>query len=491
MSDVQPIRDKVVRGVPWAVLSYGSTKAITVMTTIVLARVLVPADFGLVALGLLIVGLVLIIGNLGLGNVLVMGPDLDQRARGTFLTLMVGFSVAVALVVAALSPLLARLLQEPRLAGVAAALAIAIAVGGFNTFYEAILQRELDFRSRFLSQLAQSVSYAAVAIGLAVAGWGVGALVAGQIASAVAYALMLWGRSPARVRPAFDRPVAREAVSQGRAFMAQGGLAFLKQNVDYVAVGRLLGPAPLGFYAMAYRFSELPYMAIGDPVARVTFPAFARLRDRGEDVAGPFLSALRLVALLACPLGVLLSGAAEPFTRGVLGERWLASVPALAVLGIWGAIRPLHATTGWMLNSIGAAGLLARISTWVLVVLVPSLFAAAHFGGIEAVSWVMLGEVVVAEAVLARAASRRAGVALGRQWRSLRPVLLACPVAWAVSRLVSEAMAGPPPLVVLVLAVAGGAAAYLLVLRVAEPGLLSQVGRQARQAVRPAPSAAG
>lgn len=472
------LEDKAVRGVPWTVLTYGASKALTLLTTVVLARLLVPADFGLVALAFLSINAIGLFRDLGLGGALVLRQDLDERAKGTVLTLMLAMGVMLALAVVLLAPLAADLFRAPKLTGVLRALAPILALGGFNWFYEAVMQRELEFRKRFITLTAMSVAYAAVAVTLAALGAGVWSMVVGFLAGFAVQGVASTLLAPYLVRPAFDRKAAREAIGAGSGFMAQGGLAFLQQNSDYLAVGRVLGATPVGFYSMAYRLSEIPYWAIADPVAKVTFPAFSRMRHRGEDVVQPFLSALRMIALVAFPLGVLLSACADPFTRLVFGDKWLAMIGPLSVLGIWASMRAVQATTGWLLNSVGEAGLMAAVSALVLVPLIPGLFLAADLAGITAVSWVMLADLTLSVIVLSMFASRRAGARISDQWRAVRGVAVAAVLCWVAARGVATLTDGASALIGLAAAATAGLAVYVGAVRLIEPGMLGNAIRQ-------------
>jgi lipopolysaccharide exporter len=475
------VEDKAVRGVPWTLVSYACNRAIMLLTIVVLARLLVPEDFGLVTLAMIAVQLSNTLSDLGLSGTLVLRQDLGERAKGTVLTLMLVMSVLLAAVLAALSPVIGDLLNEPRLPGVLAALSVGIVISGVTWFYESALTRELEFRKRFLALAAQSVTFATVAIGLAALGAGVWSLVAGQLSSLLAFAAVLLWLAPYRIRPALSRDDARDILGTSKGFLLQGGLGFLSGNLDYLTVGSVLGATRLGFYSMAYRLGEVPYYAIADPVAKVTFPAFSRMRHRGEEIGSPFLSTLRLVALVACPIGVLMSAAADPFTVVVFGDKWLSMIGPLAVLGIWAAVRPVQATTAWLLNSIGEATVMGIIRAMVLVPLVPGLLLAVHLGGITAVAWVMLADTALSVIVLAFTVHRRAGVSLGEQWRALRSVAITCALAWGACRAVAEAMSGGAPAAALFASVGAGIGCFLVVLSVIEPGLLRiafhQIGR--------------
>src|SRR6188472_3012821 len=168
---------------------------------------------------------------------------------------------------------------------------------------------------------------------------------------------------------------------------------------------------------MAFRVAELPYWAITEPVAKVTFPGFARMRHRGESVTASFLSVLRLVALVACPTGILLSATAEPFTITVYGSQWLP------ILGVWGTLNHIEASIGWLMNSVGRAGLNAGTSAATLPAFLAGVILAAAFGDIEIVAWVLLAHVVVSLVIRMWAAARWLEVPVAAQWRAVRPVL--------------------------------------------------------------------
>jgi len=478
------MEDRAVQGIPWSLLAYASNKIITVATILVLARLLAPADFGLLALGVLVVGFAGLLNDLGLSSALVLRHDLDDRAQGTALTALVVLGIVLTAALAALSPAAAALFDEPRLTGVLAVLALSRLPSGLYYFYEAVLQRELEFRRRFTAQMCQTLANVIVALALAIAGAGVWSLVAAQVAGSAVHAGALVSLAPYRVRPAFHWAALRDIFSTGRGFVVQGGVAFLHENADYLAVGRILGAAQLGQYSMAYRLGELPYWAIADPIAQVTFPGFARMRARGEDVTRPFLSVLRMVALAACPVGALLSATAEPFTAALLGEKWLPMVGALSVLGIWAAVRPIQATVGWLLNSVGQAGIMGLVALLALVPLVPGVMLAASWNGLTAVAWVMVADLTLSLLALSVIAERRAGVEVRAQWQAVRPVAAAAVVTWATARAVAEALAHAPPGLALAAAASVGLASCAAVVSLLEPGLLRLAVRYVARSMR-------
>lgn len=475
--------DTAVRGIPWTIVTFGATKVIGVLTTVVLARLLVPADFGLFALATLGTGLLSIFNGNWLGATLVIRSDLDDRARGTVLTLLVVSGALIAAVLAALSPLAADLFGEPRLQGILLAFSGILLFSGINWFYEMVMQRELQFRRRFAAQVARAVTFSSIAITLGVLGAGVWSLVIAHVAGHLANGVTLFILAPYRVRPAFERRRAREIVHSSRGFLGQELAEFFEQNADYLAIGRILGATQLGFYSMAYRQAELPHFAIADPVAIVTFPAFAQMRQRGQDIGPAFLTALRLVALLTCPLGVMMSAGAIPFTEAIFGPEWLPMAGPLVLLGIWAIVRPLQVTVGRLLNSLGAAWMYGRISVVGLAPFAVGTIVAAQFGGITAVAGVLLGYIVIIGALLTRVVAREAGVPVRSQWRVLWPLFLASAVSWLATRATADALHSAAPIPAFVLTGLACLVSYAVTVRLSDPDVLGIAVRQVRRAV--------
>ena len=454
------VLDHAVRGVPWTMLAYGANKVLGVATTLVLARLLVPEDFGLMALAVVVVSVMTFFSGMGFGGVLISRQDFDRRTLGTALTLFISTSVLFALVMAASAPVIARIFGEPRLENVVAVMAIVVALNGFNWFYATMLIRQLAFRKRFISIGIRGIVATAVAVPLAAVGANVWSLVVSELVASVAYGFVLAAISTDRIAPAFDRSAVRELLKSGAPFYLQEGSAFVQQNVDYAAVGGALGTTQVGYYSMAFRIGELTHHAIADPISTVTFPAFARLKDLGAHLGKPFLSTIRLVAFVSVPVGLVLSATADPFVSTVLGGEWRAAIGPLAVFGLWAAIRPLEVTTGWLLNSSGEAGVVGRLS---LVVLPPHVILvafAAWRGNTTAVAAVMVLMVAATWCLMAALADRRTGVRLRDQWLAVRPILVAGSVAWIVARTVVALTQAAAAYVSLSAAVAAGVAAY-------------------------------
>lgn len=475
------MEEKAIRGVPWTMLSYSSTKAVTVLTMLVMAHLLPPADFGLMAFAQITISFLNWFSGLSFSGTLIVRHELDARGRGTILTITLVTATASALLAIALSPLLAELFRQPRVKEVIPGFALVLVIGGIANFYESVLQRNMQFRRRFIALGVQAFTTASVSITLAVLGMGVWSLVIGQLASNGVYAVLLFLFAAERIMPRFQRSVVASLFRTGRGFLAQGVTEFVRGNIDSVMVGRLLGTTSLGYYSMASKLGDQTYWAIADPVAHVTFPAFARSRARGEDFRPSFLSVLRLVAVVGCFAGLVLTGAAEPFTRAVFGQKWLPMIGPLWILGVWAAIRPISTTLGWVLNSVERAGVVGWVSLVILVPLVPGFVLAAHIGTMSAFACVVLADTVLSLLILAGLVSHYVDVRVRDLWWALRPVLVAAVPSWLAMFAAGRLIVGLPAIVVLLVSVGAGAAVYVGVMTIVEPGMVARIRDQIRR----------
>lgn len=470
--------EKAIRGVPWTFLGLGVNKVLATLTTIVLARLVAPSEFGLMAMATIAINFLYWFGGNSFGGAMVVHQELDRRQIGTVLSLSTLGGILAAGICAGASSLAASALHQPRLAGVLVALSSAVVIMGPASFYELLLQRELEFKPRFFAQTTQTVTFTVVAVALAAAGAGVWSLVIGQIACLAAFLVVLLVVAPYRVGFHWDGGVARRVFGTGLGFFSQGVTQFIRQNMDTVLVGRVFSSAAVGFYAMSFRLGDLTYSALTDPLARVTFPAFARSHAQGEDVRPAFFTAVRLVALIAVPVGVLLSAASEPFSLFLFGEEWLPMAAPLTVVGLWAAIRPVEASLSWLLNSLGRAGAVGWVALVVLGPLLVGLIFALDSGHLALVACVPLADTLISLTILMVLARRHADLTPMALWRALRTIAIAATVDWVVTRMLADTLTDAPAFVALAVSGLAGLAFFAVGVTLLEPALPQTALRQ-------------
>lgn len=478
MDDKSPdLARKALRGVPLSIAAYVAGRGLSVVGTLVLARLLAPEDIGLVLTGVLVNIALNTLTDSGFGLTLVVLPELTERMIGTVLSCVLVISALVTAVAVAGSGVIATAFNQPRLEEIMPWLALAIPFSSLNWFFSNLLQRDLYFGRRFAGQFALAAGYVAVAIPAAIWGAGVWALVAGQLAGALLSALVGWAVTPRRVRLRFHLASAREAFRTARAYLGQGIVSFLSENLHLVAVAGLLGARPMALYSMSYRLTELPTKALAHPVSQATFPAFAHMTSEQQARRRAMLVSLRYVALGGLPLLATLAVLAGPFVEVVLGPDWDGMQGILVILCVWGAFAVPGATMGWYVNALGGADWLASVKFARVCVSGPAVFAAAAVtNSFQVVGWILVVDAAAELALLMWYAHRRLDIAYGDAWVAVRPVLgatLGLVLAAVLVRL-GLSTTGVSGTVTLLLGTAAALLSYLLVAARVEPNLVPE-----------------
>ncbi len=383
-TDYDELDTKIMRSSAWALLGLGGLNLFSLATTIVLARLLAPQDFGLVALTLALLAVAQIAQESGLGAALIVHRG---ELRSAAASVSVFSPVVSALLYAAVflvAPTLADLLDEPRLVDVLRVTALTLVVRGFAIMPIALLQREMHFHSITAIELTAGVAQSATAIGLALANAGVWSLVGGQLALALAQLVLAWSLVPLRPSP-FEarRTTLRELMRFGRHVGVANFVHYGSASAEALVVGRVLGATPLGYFSVAKRLAEMPVAVVGNVLGRGVYAALARLQDDRDAFRRVWLENIQRVALLSVPATIGLVVVADPLVRTLLGEDWRPAILALQILALNGIVRAFAAKAGEVFQALGRPQLRVVAEVSALLLLVPALVAGAAWAGIE------------------------------------------------------------------------------------------------------------
>jgi PST family polysaccharide transporter len=322
---------RTLRGMFWAYGSYVGGRALVLASVAILARLLSPTDFGLVAFALTVTALLDAIADLGVSQALVVSRDEDIRRRAnTAWTVSVLLGVVLAVLTAALSPLAGLALGRSEVTPLVAVLALNFPLRALGVTHFALAQRDIDFRTRTAAEMSDVVVRGGAGVALALAGAGPWSLVIGYLAGTAAMSAVLWLLVPFRPRLRIERAALPGLLRFGGAITVLDVLSALIANIDYVLIGRVLGAADLGLYTLGFRLPELLIMNLSVVAGLVLFPSFAGLDRRAMGDA--FLTSLRYTLMVAVPLAVALAMLAEPLVLTLFGDRWRSSVDVMQVL---------------------------------------------------------------------------------------------------------------------------------------------------------------
>jgi O-antigen/teichoic acid export membrane protein len=396
-ADATALGRDVSRGLRWSLLSSVLARVGTLVSGVILARLLQPSDYGLYTVAFVTLVLLANVNDLGLESTLVRWPgDVAVVAR-TATTLIFAASVALFGAAFVAAPLLARSLHSPDAVGIVRLLALCVVINGVFAVPSALLTRRFDQDKRAIADLAGFIVSTVVTIGLAVAGYGAWSLAWGRLAGNTVNGVLHFALAPARYRPGFELDHARRLVAAGLPLAGALLCATAVYNVDYIVIGRVVGPVALGLYVMAFNLSSWPVSMFTEAVGRVSVAGFARLQSDLPALHRAFTRSLTLVMAAATPVGVLLAVLAEPVIRVVYGDRWVPAAQALRFLVVLGLVRVAFHLAYDLLVAVGQGRAALGLHVLWLAALVPALIVGTRTDGIRGAG---LAHMVVSAAVV-------------------------------------------------------------------------------------------
>jgi PST family polysaccharide transporter len=381
----------VTTGARWVAAGQITQQVAKAVSAVILARILVPDDFGLLAITVVLTDfLERVLGDTGTSAALIHRKELDQDLASSvfFLNMMVG--VATCLFLFASAPVLAPLLGDDRAAPVIQAVGVAFILLAVGLAQRALLRRAMRFRAVSASDLASTAVQTVVSIALAYRGWGVWSLVVGILLGRLASNITVWALSPWRPSLHFRWADIRQVAGFSGNLSVYQFFSYFSEAGDKFIVGRNVGATALGFYGLGYRLLLQPVQSVLQVCRMVLFPAFARIQDDNEGISRGYVRATSAVAMLTFPITIGVAVMAEPIVRVLLGEKWLPAVPILALFGPLAAIQAVSTTTSVLYQSKGRTDLQLRWGVVVGTGMLASYLAGSHWGA-TGVAWAFLG----------------------------------------------------------------------------------------------------
>ncbi len=375
------LKKAAVKGVGWAFLSSTAVRLIQVITTLVLAKLLIPDDFGVFALASIVVNALIVFRDLGFAQVLIYQQGDVRQTAGTAFTLSLMASLVMALGLAAAAPALGELMNSRQVVGPIRAMAGALFVSGAANVPLALLDRELRFKLRAVPELGGAAANGAVAITLAALGFGAWSMVLGWIALEVVVTVLGLAVCPWKPRLGFDREQAKVVIGYGKHLMVASLLVFAFFNVDKFSIGTWIGERQLGFYSLAFTVCNLPATNLTHVINRVMFPTYSRLQGDIAEMGAVYLSTIRYISLAAFPGTAAIIVLAGPVINTFYGSKWAPAIPLFYILAVYGLIRSIGCTATAVFMSTGRPGLASRVSLIHLAFALPLVYpAAVRFG---------------------------------------------------------------------------------------------------------------
>jgi PST family polysaccharide transporter len=436
------------------VLTFGSVA--------ILARVLTPDDFGLVAMAGAVNALFSMFRDAGLATVTVQRARLTHAQVSNMFWINAALGAVVAVISASLTFVAAWFYHDRRLVGVMLPLSMTFVLAGCTVQQEALLARQMRFLAKSLINISAATTGLAVAWWLALNGFGYWSLVWMQLSVSGSSLILNWAASGWRPSLPRRQSGTRSLLRFGVDLTAAGTISRLASSTDTFLLGRLYGAEAVGFYSRAGALLIRPLEQVLSPAGAVLLPSLSRLQEAPERYRRAFVRAFDLVAFICFPMTALLSALSEPLVRIILGDRWLATIPVFAAFSFAGIYAPLGYLAGWLFESQGRGRDAVRANVALALTTVAAIGAGLPYGAVG-VAWALsLSGLFLRVPLMYYFAGSRGPVSIALLWTCVRQHLLCWAAVFVAATLTRQALDGAPALLQVLVCVPVALAAGIL-----------------------------
>lgn len=363
-------------------------RSLGLISTVILARLLVPADFGLVAMAMSIIAVLELMSAFSFDVVLIQNQKAERKHYNTAWTFNVLFAVCSSILLVVLAVPAASFYKEPELSSVMYVLAIGYLAAGFTNIGIVAFQKQMEFNKEFSFLLGRKLVAFCVTITLAFTLESYWALVIGMISGK--FAGVIFSYIFQSYRPWFSLEARHELFHFSKWLLLNNILIFFKiRFVDFV-IGRFSSSRALGLYNVSFEISNLPTTEMVAPINRAVFPGYAKISDNLVSLKQGFIDVMSIIAVTAIPAGVGIATTADFLVVAVLGEKWIEAIPLIKVLAFFGAVTAMSTNVGAVYLALGKPKEMALLSIVHVLLFIPLLiFLTLKYSAIGA-AWATL-----------------------------------------------------------------------------------------------------
>lgn len=357
----ESLKKKAIRGVSWSFVDNIASQGITFLVGIILARLLSPAEFGILGMITIFIAISNSIIDSGFSNALIRKNDAKRIDYNTVFIFNLVLSLVLYGVLYVASPAISRFFHEPQLVAITRVMGLLLLINALGIIQRTLLVKRVDFKTQTKVSVIASLGSAVVGVGMAWAGFGVWSLVGQQLSRQFLNTLFLWVFNRWRPLLEFSIQSFKELFSFGSKLLASGLIDTLFKNIYYIIIGRFYSAAQLGQYTRAEQFNMIFSSNLTSVIQRVSYPVLSSIQNEAERLREAYRRVIKSTMLVAfaCMLG--LAACAKPVILILIGEKWLVAAEYLQILCFSGMLYPLHAINLNILQVKGRSDLFLKL----------------------------------------------------------------------------------------------------------------------------------
>lgn len=376
----------------WMGATNALSRGLQLLMVLLLARMLDPSDFGLMGIGLLVMGALSRVSKLGIDSALIYNKEENVDAYlNTAWALRIARGLLIGAAVLLLSPTLASLFDTPEVTLILPVMAIGPVLEGFRNPGIVYFRKHLNYNKRFIYQVGASSAQFLVAIAYALYSPTVWALVIGYVSTSLVKFFASFVLHDYRPRFEFHLDRATEIINYGKWLLYSSIVNFIHDNGDDAIVAWALSATALGYYQMAFRFSNAPVSEITHVITDVAFPTYSKLQDDISSLRTGFFRVVELATFIATPMSVGIATVAPAFVEAFLGEQWLPMVVPMQIFALYAVWRSFGSTFGAVWKAVGRPDYLAKLQTLGTALIFIFIVPATRQYGITGTAFVIFG----------------------------------------------------------------------------------------------------
>lgn len=351
------LKAQVVSGVKWNGISMSVVTILHFVTLAILARLLSPSDFGLMGMVMVVIGFAQAFADMGLSNAIIQRKNVAETHLSSFFWINVFCGIILFACIVLIRQIAVIFFKESSLSNYLIFAAFIFLITPVGQIFTTLLRKELKFKILSKIEIAGTVVYSISTIGLALAKFGVLSLIFGHLIRSLFTVCILFFvfRKIWLPRLHFSIKEIKSYLSFSAFQMGERMLNYLSANIDYIIIGRFLGPAALGFYTLAYQIVIFPLTKINPTITKVAFPAFSKIQDDNSRLRRGYCKVINYISMLSFPMLVGMLVVAPEFIKLVYGAKWAPSIIVIQILCIVGAFKSLGSPIGSILLAKGRA----------------------------------------------------------------------------------------------------------------------------------------
>lgn len=419
----QNLKKHFFSGVVWNGTRQFLGQGIQTVTTLVLARLLSPEEFGIIGIANIFILFANTINQLGISSAIIQRKDIDEGHLSSAFWANMATGIILCLIMMLISYPAAKFFRSDLVQPVLTVLSFMFIFGALRIVQNTQFSRNLEFGRLAGITVWEMLSNSAVSILLAAWGWGVWSLVWGRLFGVAVGTCMAWRYSPWRPRFLFDTAKFKQLFSFGVHSMSVSMLTYLGRNIDYIIVGRFLGTVPLGFYTMAYNIVTLPERKMSSIITSVAFPTFSKIQDDNARVSKNYLKILSYISFVTFPLLLGFMMVCPYFVNTVLSEKWAQAILPMQIMCVLGMVSSVSTTIGSIFYAKGRPDIEFKADFLNLAALAAALTVGVRFG-IVGVAVAVTAVAVIGTPIILWVIARLIQTSFKEIYRALHPALI-------------------------------------------------------------------